>query len=202
MGQRLVIQITDNDVNLANAYYHWSAYTGSSAALTKEILDIFDHVNKDYTPVQKAVWYLVQTGARFAPDEITNMEKDEIDMEQFKFAFDDKTVNRNDGLLCVTEEGMDNNTSWEEGRVEIDITRKLVHFDVIGTETAEEYTEYNKDWEDAPKVEDLPVFDVKDCFDFTFCEFYSFYDKLTELLQKCQYTGISKDRTTVFEFIE
>jgi len=202
MGQRLVIQITDNDVNLANAYYHWSAYTGSSAALTKEILDIIDFVNKDYTPVQKAVWLLYKTGARFAPDEIALMNRDEIDVDQFSFAFDDKAVDRNDGLLCVTEDGMDNNTSWEEGRVEIDITRKLVHFDVICTETAEEYTEYNKDWEGAPKVEDLPVFDVEDCFDFTFCEFYSFYDKVAELLQKCQYTGVSKDRTTVFELIE
>lgn len=202
MGQRLVIQITDDNVRLANAYYHWSAYTGSSAELTKQILDNLENVNKDYTLLQQAVWLLYMTGARFAPDELERMDKDEIDRTQFDFAFDDMKVNRNDGLISVSEEGMDESIAWEEGHVEIDLTTKTVCFDVIFTETAEEYTEYNKDYDDAKKVDELPVLDIDDCFEFTYCQFYDFYDKVMNLLKSCDYTGVSKDRTTVFELIE
>ena len=38
MGQRLNIEIMSGEKVLANAYYHWSAYTASAAELTKIIL--------------------------------------------------------------------------------------------------------------------------------------------------------------------
>ena len=196
MGQRLVIQIKDGETNLANAYYHWSAYTGSAAELTKEILDKIDEVYEGFTPVQKAVWLLYETGARFAPDEIALIESENIDIEQFSFAIDDKEVNRNDGLLCVSNKGMDENTYWEEGRVEIDITNRTVNFDVLCIETAEEYKEYNDEFDE------LPVFDFDEDFDFTYNQFYEFYDKLMNHLKCLEYVGVSKDKKIVFEFVE
>lgn len=37
MGQRLNIEIVDGNTTLANAYYHWSAFTFPALELTAEI---------------------------------------------------------------------------------------------------------------------------------------------------------------------
>lgn len=37
MGQRLVIQISNDDKILANAYYHWDGFTKNSLDLAKKL---------------------------------------------------------------------------------------------------------------------------------------------------------------------
>ena len=41
MGQRLNIEIINDDKVLANAYYHWAGYTTSAISLTETILHSF-----------------------------------------------------------------------------------------------------------------------------------------------------------------
>ena len=46
MGQRLNLEIRKKGKPLANAYYHWSAYTGSSYALVEQAcMYIQDHAS-------------------------------------------------------------------------------------------------------------------------------------------------------------
>ena len=46
MGQRLVIHIFNNEEELANAYYHWSAYTDSSIITTLQITAVYDDLKR------------------------------------------------------------------------------------------------------------------------------------------------------------
>ena len=119
MGQRLNIQIEANDTDtnetkvLANCYYHWSGYTSSAMELVNEMvnsgvynLDILD-------PVEKAIRLLEATGAGLAEDELT----DTYNTPKYKVS-----TNRNDGLIAISEEGINNVAEWEESRVTINLT--------------------------------------------------------------------------------
>ena len=47
MGQRLVVNIVQNDNILASGYYHWSAYTESAAEITAFIVEnLIKNANK------------------------------------------------------------------------------------------------------------------------------------------------------------
>ena len=119
MGQRLNIQIEDNDTDtnetkvLANCYYHWSGYTSSAMELVNEIvnsgiynLDILD-------PVEKAIRLLESTGAGLAEDELT----DTYNEPKYRI-----TSNRNSGIIAISEEGTNRIAEWEESRVTINLT--------------------------------------------------------------------------------
>ena len=202
MGQRLVVQINKGETPLANAYYHWSAYTGSAAIMTNDILGYFDEVDESLTLKQQAAWLLYKTGARFNDMEIEQMKKDGIDANQFDFVFDGVEVNRNDGLLCVTEDGMDSNMSWEEGRVDIDIETREVYFGVMCIDTPEGYSEFYGDEEYYAKPDDLPVLNIDAELEFTKKTWPIFYSRLMELIKEDEFAAISADKTNVFLFIE
>ena len=68
MGQRLNIEIKENGTTLANAYYHWSAYTDSSLELTEHILKNIDSVEHENSTV-KAIKLLETTGAGLTEQE-------------------------------------------------------------------------------------------------------------------------------------
>jgi len=200
MGQRLVIQITENGEPLANAYYHWSAYTCSAAELTNKVLGYLDDADKSFTNKQKAVWALYKTGARFAPDELNRIDK----VKPFSFVLDDKQVNRNDGLLCISQDGMEQNIDWEEGRVDIDIVDKEIYFDVISIEDAKDYTAYEAtlDEEDrGPSIESMPTLDMCEELEFTPEEWAKFYTRLMQIHATRKYYAVSSDKTTVYTMI-
>ena len=112
MGQRLNIEIRKEDKVLANAYYHWSGYASRSLDLTSEILKNIDNVNFD-NDVAKAVKLLEVTGAGLTKSEF-GLLSDDIRNIAFKSAID-----RNSGLIAISEKGMSNTQFWEEARVEI-----------------------------------------------------------------------------------
>ena len=200
MGQRLVIQIEQNGEPLANAYYHWGAYTTYAAQLTQEIREYLDEADKTWSNFKKAVWALYKTGARFNQEETKLINNDYWNRENFEFVFDGKEANRNEGLLCITEEGMADNIECEEARVDIDIETKEVYFDVICIETVEDYLAYNNEKDDL-HPEDMKVIDFAEHLEFTDAEWEEFYPKLLELRKAGQYCAISSDRTTVYELI-
>lgn len=135
MGQRLNIEIRQDNVVKANAYYHWSAFTGSSIELAKEIVEHADEF-KDSDPTIKAVRLLEITGAGLTPDELGYAEEAYIGVE-----FEPAT-NRNDGLIAITKEGIESTRDWEEGRVTIDLDTKTVDFQVYSIISEDEY----EDW--------------------------------------------------------
>lgn len=136
MGQRLDLEISYKGERLANAYYHWSAYTDCALELTKKVIDTIRAIeegkegDKDMTPIEKAIYLLEKTGAGFTRNEIGRIIEEarrenvpEIRNSLFYMAKD-----RNKGLLAITEEGMDETEEWQEGFVSVDIGKNTVDF--------------------------------------------------------------------------
>ena len=74
MGQRLNIEICNNTRTLANAYYHWGAYTSSALEYTAKIIDAYYNLSDKITDdLELAVKLLEVTGAG-----VTDEEKEEI----------------------------------------------------------------------------------------------------------------------------
>ena len=201
MGQRLVVQIKNNDGEpLANAYYHWSGYTGSSAEMTNLVLGYLEDAPKEYNDKQKAAWSLFMTGARFNPTEVGLLIEKGI-KKDWEFLIDDKEVDRNDGLLSVTEEGMQESEDWAEGLVEINIETMEIYFGVISIETAEDWEAW-REKDSSLAVENLPVLNFCEELEFTLEEWYWFYKRVKQLIHDGHYVAASEDRKTVFQFIE
>ena len=70
MVQRLNIEIWNNTRNLANAYYHWGAYTDSALEYTAEIIDAYHNLSGQITDeLQLAVKLLEATGSGITVEE-------------------------------------------------------------------------------------------------------------------------------------
>lgn len=125
MGQRLNIEIWNNGKVLANAYYHWSGFTGCAAELTTKILKNISK-SSDFS-VMYAVKLLEETGAGINEAEKLRIIEDGRFLETlFK-----PCIDRNSGLISVTEEGINETRFWEEGRVTIYLDERRVDFSVF-----------------------------------------------------------------------
>ncbi|MBL4951060.1 hypothetical protein JK635_02245 [Neobacillus sp. YIM B02564] len=172
MGQRLNIEIVKNGETLANAYYHWSAYTSSSLELTKIIINAINEIkNKD--DVVLAVRLLEKTGALLTSNEIEVMKQ--RTEEEFK-----KATNRNDGLISISEEGIESTRKWQEEYIEIHLDKKIVNFNVFWNDKKYSYLdehEKSEEWyQQLPKIN----------FDYTnipFTEFNQFATQINQLIK-------------------
>lgn len=173
MGQRLNISITDGEKVLANSYYHWSAYTSSSIALTERIIDVFyeyANTNSAEVSVPFAVRLLNSTGAGLPVSEEVYMLQ--YDPKDYVGIPTTPCNNRNDGLIGVTPDGIADTERWEEGRVDIDIKNQIVLFSVYGDYSKEDIDEYFEiDFNDLPEdhidLDEIPFEDF-----YAFSQFY------------------------------
>lgn len=152
MGQRLNIEITKNGKLLANAYYHWDAYSSTAISKTARIVhDYYDIYSiplrwypEEVSDMEIATRLLIMTGAGVDDLEHARITQNPPEALQTKHGpiILPKCVDRNSGLLCVTEEGMKDTRQWEEGRVTIDIGTQTVNFDVLSHYTKDEVQKY------------------------------------------------------------
>ena len=143
IGQRLVVTIETNEKKLCNIYYHWGAYTYSALLHTKEIIDcIYNH--KDETEKDMLLRLI-----RFCEDNggginCTTDEFKRVESLYPEESFKTEGYSRNDGLIALTEEGIENAQAWSEGDVFINLDTDQVDFCVYcGYEDLEEYIENN-----------------------------------------------------------
>lgn len=140
MGQRLNIEICNSTRTLANAYYHWGAYTDSALEYTAEIIDAYHNLSGQITDeLQLVVKLLEATGAGITDEEKERITHDpDFDFSGINFS---SAIDRNEGLIAVTEKGMEETLSWEEGRVTINIEEANFCFDVVSYYDKDEYVE-------------------------------------------------------------
>ncbi len=121
MGQRLNIEIGYKDKVLANCYYHWSGYTTSAFALTRQIIEYFSTIGpvNSYNMFFLAVKSLEHTGARLSCYEARQARK--IDAAHFPYRGTYKYLDRNDGLISVSKRGITETMRWAEADVIIDL---------------------------------------------------------------------------------
>lgn len=193
MGQRLNIEILDGEKLLANAYYHWSAYTSSAINLTAQIINTFytSHVVRKTDTRTTAIRLLESTGAGYDAEERFRIEQSED--EFLKNLTVNDCIDRNRGILSVTDEGMNNTRSWEEGRVSIDISSELVYFDVYSEIEDKDWDEYYDDWH--PVLVDEDSFKWSD-FEIPFVDISEFAKAVSKI------DGIKTTRCSTITWIE
>ena len=134
MGQRLNVEIIADGESLVNAYFHWSAYTDEALSMLQEIIetqekiDILDEI-KNMPLDKKAIYLLISIGAGITPEDVHLNKYPDIWI---------KAINRNEGLINISEEQKEICRTWEEGRITIDIAKKTFEF---SKEEAEEISE-------------------------------------------------------------
>ena len=128
MGQRLNLEIVCGRKRLANCYFHWSAYSKSSAQLASEAIENYYELNdtiQDDTAL--AVRILEYLGGGISPDEREMVSQ----MPEYRNWNFQSSRDRNAGLISVTEKGMDETEYWAEGTVVLDFEEESVRFDVF-----------------------------------------------------------------------
>lgn len=144
MGQRLVIEIRTKNIGgtsevLASAYYHWSAYSGAALNLLGTISDKYYEIqNKIISEKKIAVEMLQSTGAGIEDAERESIEGSP-EYEGFNFK---SCVGRNDGILCVTDEGVQENRIAAEYLIILNLDSETFSFDVASFLTEPEYNNY------------------------------------------------------------
>jgi hypothetical protein len=127
MGQRLVIEVVKDNEVVGSCYYHWSAYTKESARLVKTVIDALEVSDIDNLEC-KVIGAFETTGAKLEDDFEVEYCKKHI--EGFdKYNFTCENAQRNNGLIRITQEGIDENHYWAEGLVRIDLTNETVDFE-------------------------------------------------------------------------
>lgn len=194
MGQVLIIQNKINGKSANTIYYHWSAYTESSIAeldsfvnslshkyhnrfdaflsmLTdkgRDLVGKFDNgslANEEQIDLFNLMCYFVVSG-------ISSSRKESLDyISQYTIDTDRENVNRNFGMLAITEKDQNDHLFWSEGTIVVDWTfddqgypdfeKTVFDFgDVFSICNAEEYNEWIEDITDYLALE--PISQLKE----------------------------------------
>ena len=161
MGQRLVITVRNNGEELAKIYYHWSAYTVSALwEASKLAACIYNH--KDETEKElklRLIRFCYENGGGISGEDyefeyIRNMYPDEI--------FKEDGYSRSNGLISLSENGMQEAQGWSEGDIYFDIDDETIINGVFcGWDNIEDYNEEVRSWgedyeDELLKFEDIP----------------------------------------------
>lgn len=181
MGQRLNVEIWNNGKVLANAYYHWSAYTGSAAHIVNHALNyIKNNPIQDGNDLLYAIRILESTGAGLTDREIDHAKTLPV-LDGATFA---ECNGRTSGLIGFSEEEISETRLWQEGSVYIFLDEKRISFRVFfkqdkwdwEKEQREEYENENANANDLDVV-NLNFDDIK--FD-SWSVFYDFLQSREE----------------------
>lgn len=118
MGQRLNIEIEAGDKTIANAYYHERACTTNALQLVNVMFDYVYRTRDTYQNEQEfALRLLEATGAKLTEEEHTYATTLSLKTKPFI----QPAVNRNDGLIALSENGMHETRKSEDLRVRVKI---------------------------------------------------------------------------------
>lgn len=148
MGQPLVIEIYSDKTLLASAYYHWSEYTQSALELAKNILRFLNN-NSENNQQLKAIKAFEYVGSGLVEQSLT-LAKKKFQNVPFK-----EVINRNYGLIAITEEDINNNINNASGLMEIDLNTNTANFQSFWFyNNKQEIIEAN-DWMEKEELEEL-----------------------------------------------
>lgn len=143
MGQRLNVEIWNNGKVLANAYYHWSAYTESAAGIVNVALGYINSNHmEDNNDLLYAIRILEATKAGLTASEVEYAENLPV-LYGATFA---ECGGRNNGLIGISKEGISETRIWQEGAVYIFLDEQRISFKVF-------FKENRWDWEKEQREE-------------------------------------------------
>lgn len=179
MGQRLNLEIKKGDKVLANAYYHWGGFTGSAIHIC---YDAIKYLKKDKSAndLTRAVQALITTGATLTEPEWEALQKMDTGGRIFVKPI---SADRNDGLIAVSEKGIEETQYWGEQHIYIYLDKNTV--DVYPAFWANSLEQYKEDYPKAAELVEMEFdpyelpFDQFDEF-IAFCESSEVHDWLFE----------------------
>lgn len=191
MGQRLNVELISKGKTIANVYMHWAAYTSSSLAITKDFIAVFADIKSEDLENLSEIYRRIKI-ARLGSS-ITHDEQKELNYTHPEITVAE-SINRNDGLVSFSENGIQETRSWEEGRVSIDIENKTVKFEVYCDFSDDDDEDLVERFKDAPTIEsklfnDDPIF---------YCDFCEEYNKIGKMIDDKIYNVIVDDRKIKF----
>lgn len=148
MGQRLNIEIINDNGILANCYYHWSGYTLASIDLLKQIIEEIGRKESIKGNVEEAIALLRHTGAEFNHEAWEEAFKEGLVLSSEAPQCKGRTC----GLIAVTANSMRETRKWEEGRITINLDQLTFLF-----RCAQELDYLSEDKEIWSRVKDLFV---------------------------------------------
>lgn len=134
MGQRLVVNIYKNDKNLANAYYHWSAYSYASLETIKPAIEMLESYDSENFGVVDAIKILQATGAEITDGELEYCKENNIEVSR-----NYETIDRNQGLIAVSEKEMKETLDWAEGIIDIYVDEKQICYGIYWETDEDEF---------------------------------------------------------------
>lgn len=153
MGQRLVINGIKNHIPIFNIYYHWSAYTETALHETDQLLKYLLRPENCGDLVLSAIEYCENSGGGITDDK--DFEEAKRLYPDHNFKTDD--ISRNNGLIAITADGMNNNLSWAEGTIDIDFDNDLINNNVFwGYDDVDQINE-EYEYDDDEKLKDSDI---------------------------------------------
>ena len=159
MGQRLVITVDKDGEDICKIYYHWSAYTLSALYAVRDLIPVLE---KEGDTVLNITRFLESQGGGL--DMGTAGEEYQAFKERYPNEEFSNDVSRNDGLIAITEKGMEDMQGWSEGDINIDLDTGMVHNEVIWGCGSDYLEEWEKEMGKKPKVKELTC----NIFEFSF----------------------------------
>lgn len=159
MGQRLVITVDMDGEDICKIYYHWSAYSLSALYRVRDLIPV---LGKEGDTVLNITRFLESQGGGI--DEGTSGKEYEAFKEKYPDEEFSDDVNRNEGLIAITQAGMDDMQGWSEGDITINLDDDMIYNDVIWHCESGYLKEWEKDTKEKPEVTKLSC----DIFKFSF----------------------------------
>lgn len=178
MGERLNFEIIHNGETIMNCYRHWSAYTMDAAEYAADFVDAWkrhhtdvhpDAIDEDELLALRLIDTFAELNAGFNDAESTrlmnafcqNYPTLDLALRHGKY----KSVNRDEGLLSITQEGIAETEYWEDGRIIYDIDSGLIDFEVVWFD-GEDYNSFRKNYKQNHDEELLLADDEISLIDF------------------------------------
>lgn len=173
MGQRLVVTVKSTGEDLCKMYFHWSAYTISALMEVRDMMEEFPIETKSK---EDAILYFIRYCEEYGGGIDGGMGSKEwnyITNKYPNYKFKSENINRNRGLIAISEDGMDEMQSWSEGDIYIDLDEMTVHNELFWYyDDIDEYNRELADREDEPitldkipEVGEIGDFDLEDIDD-------------------------------------
>lgn len=165
MGQRLNIELTNENQLLCSCCWHEAAHTDYALDLTEAVIRAYDDIfNGSGADRYTAVKLFEAMGGGITGIERQRIRNDPSCLDQWG----DYTKQFNpahsvyDGIISITNGSIREARRWEQGRVKIDLCNKNFDFHVHFYTYREEYLEYASvvsscvEWENLPCIEAGP----------------------------------------------
>lgn len=173
MGQRLVVTVKSTGEDLCKMYFHWSAYTISALI---EVRDMMAEFPMETNSKEDAILYFIRYCEEYGGGIDGGMDSKEwnyITNKYPNYKFKSENINRNRGLIAISEDGMDEMQSWSEGDIYINLDEMTVHNELfLYYDDIDEYNRELADREDEsitldeiPEVGEIGDFDLEDIDD-------------------------------------